>query len=167
MFQPDQWNPGSICPSESNAIGRLRHGVWGPFYEGREPVASMQSWFSASPLPEVRRNVVQTDSSSHPPLPWPRLVRSSRTFEMGPVSRNYVTTLRTTLGRNDQSVLIGLSMLANQGFLTGFSAGRVLNEGPKVSGQPWRNCPSSRHGKASLRQTKTGNKERPLFGCPR
>ena len=112
-------------------------------------------------------NVVQTDSSSHPPLPWPRLERSCRTFEMGPVSRNYVTTLQTTLGRKDQSVLIGLSILASQGFLTGFSAGRVLNEGPKVSGQPWRNCPSSRHGKASLRQTKTGNKEGPLFGCPR
>ncbi len=33
-----------------------------------------------------------------------RLERSCRTFEMGPASRNYLTTLRTTLGRKDQSV---------------------------------------------------------------
>src|SRR6266516_2545198 len=101
------------------------------------------------------------------PLPWPRLERSCRRFEMGPASRNYVSNAADNSRPQRPVGLVGLSVLANQGFLTGFSTGRVLNEGPKLSGQPRRNCPSSRHGKVSLRQIKTSIKERRLLGCPR
>ena len=86
---------------------------------------------------------------------------------MGPASRNYVNNAADNSRPQRPVGLVGLSILANQGFLTGFSTSRVLNEGPKLSGQPRRNCPSSRHGKVSLRQIKAGNKERPLFGCSR
>src|SRR6266542_3684456 len=104
MFQPDQWNPGPICPSESNAIGRLRHGVWGPFYEARGPAASMQSWFSTSPLPEVSRNVVQADSSSHPRCLGNGWSAPTGDLRWVPLLEITSTTLRTTLGRKDQSV---------------------------------------------------------------